>query len=395
MFLLCGMMKIEETYSLCALNRLFGFEPKVAHALISHLGSASEVFRLTAKEADQLLGPYSKHRGKICERAYHEAAEEVERLSRQGIRFIGFGSGSYPHLLTECDDAPLGLYVRSRTSPAELFADRRNIAIVGTRDISPYGQEWCRRIVYEMGRSSEKPVIVSGLAIGTDICAHAAALEAGLPTIGVMATGPETVYPYRHRAIAERMADTPGCALITDYPPGTAPLAIHFLRRNRIIAGMSEALILIESKSKGGGMMTSRLAFSYDRDVYALPGRIDDLRSQGCNTLIKDKIAEPIGSAEELIGNLGLGTASRSRKESDEDMLRHIYKDSHDQLNIERMCVILKAIRQQRGITIDELSAVTGLGYPDTARLTSLMEMDGIISMDLLQRCTINARNSR
>ena len=389
------MMNIEETYSLCALNRIFGFEPKLAHALISHLGSASEVFRMSAKDMDLLLGPYSKFKGRINIRAYHEAAEELERFSGKDIRFIGFGSDPYPELLTECEDAPLGLYVRSRTDPHDLFAEKRNIAVVGTRDISAYGQEWCRRIIFEFGRASKKPVIVSGLALGTDICAHAAALEAGIPTIGVMATGPESIYPYRHREIAERMVSTPGCALITDYPPGTAPLAIHFLRRNRIIAGMSEALILVESKTKGGGMMTSRLAFSYNRDVFALPGRVDDLRSQGCNHLIKNKIAEPIGSAEDLITSLGFQTSDRIRGMSTEDMLGSMYKGRNNGTDIAQMCSIVRTIKANRGITLDEISASTGLDYQNTVHLVSIMEMDGLISIDLLQRCTINTRNSR
>lgn len=389
------MIKNEETYSLCALNKIFGFEPKLAHALISHLGSAFEVFHMSAKDLDLLLGPYSRFKGQLNMRAYHEAAEELERLSGKDIRFIGFGSDSYPELLTECEDAPLGIYVRSKTDPHNLFTEKRNIAIVGTRDISLYGQEWCRRIVFELGHASEKPVIVSGLALGTDICAHAAALEAGIPTIGVMATGPESIYPYRHHEIAERMVSTPGCALITDYPPGTAPLAIHFLRRNRIIAGMSEALILVESKIKGGGMMTSRLAFSYNREVFALPGRVDDLRSQGCNHLIKSKIAEPIGSTEDLVGSLGFRTSAKSRRVSVEDQLLNIYKGRSNEADIAHMSSIIKTIKANRSITSDEISAATGLDYQNTVRLVSILEMDGLISMDLLQRCTIKVRNSR
>ena len=185
------------------------------------------------------------------------------------------------------------------------------VAVVGTRDISPYGREWCERIVHALARTSPKPLIVSGLAIGTDICAHKAALEASLPTIAVMATGTDTIYPYRHRQIAEKMSGTQGCALVTDYPPGTAPLPVNFLRRNRIIAGLSHATILVESKIKGGGMMTCRLAFSYDRDVYALPGRADDLRSQGCNHLIRARMAEPLTSEEDIIDSLGLLTTGR------------------------------------------------------------------------------------
>ena len=258
-------------------------------------------------EADGIDG-LADNRGK------RKKEEELTDLEKIGISFSAWNSASYPPLLKECADAPVGLYIRSVTPARELWNPSGNIAVVGTRDLSPYGKEWCEKAVTAIASGNEKPSIISGLALGTDICAHRTALDNGLPTIGVMATGPETVYPYRHKEFAERLWQTPGCALVTDYPPGTAPLAIHFLRRNRIIAGLADATILIESKSRGGGMTTSRLAFSYSRDVYALPGRADDVRSQGCNRLIREKIAEPLISIEDLIGSLGLEKRSGNRK---------------------------------------------------------------------------------
>lgn len=381
---------MEEKYCLCALNRIFGFEPKIAHALLENLGSAGEVFDMEGKEIDSLLGPYSRYKGKICRRAVEESAREIEGLSRNGISFIGLTEDGYPDILRECDDAPVGLYVRGRTPASELFAPHRRIGVVGTRDLSPYGQEWCRKIVQNMGTAPEKPAVISGLALGTDICAHIQALDCGLPTIAVMATGPEAVYPYRHRGFADRIADTHGCALITDYPPGTAPLAIHFLRRNRIIAGLSDALVLIESRIKGGGMMTSRLAFSYNRDVYALPGRVDDTRSQGCNLLIKEKIAEAVDSAEGLMKSLGLRTMKRPPAASDEEILRRFFPEASSSGLLDAMVTIMKAIRKNRAINLDDLSAATGLDYGKTVQLTGLLQTEGIISVDLLQRCSIN-----
>lgn len=389
------MMNNEEKYSLCALNRIFGFEPKVAHALISNIGSASEIFSLPDKDLNMLIGAWSKYKGKICRKALDDASEELERLSGNGITFIGHTEAGYPELLAECDDAPVGLYIRSRTPADRLFCYERSIAVVGTRDISPYGQEWCGRIVQGLGSSSEKPAIISGLALGTDICAHREAIASGLPTIAVMATGPEDIYPYRHRGFAEMMADTEGCALITDYPPGTAPLAIHFLRRNRIIAGLSDTTILIESRIKGGGMMTSRLAFSYNRDVYALPGRIDDPRSQGCNLLIKGKVAEAIDSVQGLTDSLGLQTGRKRNSITDTDFLGGIFGGKAGPETITELSDILKTIRKHRGITLDDLSAITGSPYSIIARLTGMLEMEGLITIDLLQRCTISPRISR
>ena len=389
------MKKTEEKYSLCALNRIFGFEPKVAHALILHVGSASGIFSLTPKDIDAIIGPWSKYKGRICPRALEEAAEEIERLKGLGIYFLGHDEEGYPGLLNECEDAPIGLYVRSCTPPDELFGDRRKIAVVGTRDITPYGTEWCSRIVQGLGRSAEKPLIVSGLALGTDICAHMEAMESGLPTIGVMATGPEAVYPYRHKAFAERMASTPGCALITDYPPGTAPLAIHFLRRNRIIAGLSDSTILIESRIKGGGMMTARLAFSYNREVYALPGRVDDSRSQGCNFLIKSKIAEAIDSVEGLNESLGINMLSGKRAISDIELVKNAFNGTASPDLLQDLATLLSTIRKNRGMNLDDLADLTGFGYSRTSQLAGMLEMEGIISMDLLQRCTFNIRKSR
>lgn len=377
------------------MNRIFGFEPKIARALISSVGSAAELFRMNPKEVDSILGPFSKHKGQVCRKAYEEAEEELNALSDIGIGFIGIGEPGYPPLLTECEDPPSGLYYKGRSTPEEIFRDRRMVSVIGTRDLSPYGKEWCRRIVDGLGCTPERPTIVSGLALGTDICAHTAALEAGLPTIAVLPTGPESIYPYRHREAAERIADTPGCALITDYPPGTAPLAIHFLRRNRIIAGISEATILVESRVKGGGMMTSRLAYSYNRDVYVLPGRIDDVRSVGCNSLIKEKIAEPIASVESLLESLGMEKTGKTSERYDIDMIRSRYTQRLGEESASVLVKIYDTIVSNRGICIDELSSFTGLEYGILRHLTGILEADGILNIDLMQRCSINLRKSR
>ena len=266
------------------------------------------------------------------------------------------------------------------------------ISVIGTRDLSPYGKEWCERLVGSLSEvpTEERPIIVSGLALGVDICAHTSALKHGLPTIGVMATGPDDIYPNRHRSIGEEICRTPGCALITDYPPGTAPLAIHFLRRNRIIAGLSEATILVESKIKGGGMMTARLADSYNRTVFALPGRVDDTRSQGCNHLIRSRIATPITSVQDFLNELGLKHIGKKKPENENDRIRNLYKGCLSDDKISQMGRILLAIRRERGITVEDIAIQTGIDYARVSQLLGMLETDGIISRDLLQRCFIN-----
>jgi Predicted Rossmann fold nucleotide-binding protein involved in DNA uptake len=225
-----------------------------------------------------------------------------------------------------------------------------------------------------------------------DITAHAAALEGGLPTVGVSPVGVDDVYPRRHTAFVERMCSTPGCALVTDYPPGTAPTAFNFLRRNRIIAGLAGATVLVESRIKGGGMITARLAAGYGRDVFALPGRIDDLRSQGCNQLIQEQLAAPVASPEALPVALGLGRLKRSRQEDLETAVRRRFSPALPAEEVERLVCLARLIRSRRGIMPDEICRETGLPYADAVRATGLLEEEGFILMDLLQRCTINVK---
>ena len=383
----------NERLSLCALGHIFGFEPAKALALITRCGSAEQVFRLQKDELEELTGPYFRHKDEISEDKIEKAYRELKELERKGIYYIGYTEEHYPAILKECIDAPIGLYIRSETPPERLWIPERKIAVVGTRDISSYGRDWCERTVQGIASAGSGSMIISGLALGTDICAHRTALECGLPTIGVMATGPESIYPHRNESIASQMTSTPGCALITDYPPGTAPLAIHFLRRNRIIAGLSQATILIESKIKGGGMMTSRLAFSYNREVYALPGRADDLRSQGCNRLLREKVAEPLTSIEELMESLGMKINRKRGKVSDKDILDRLYSQNMSPEDMEIMHSILSLIRKEREICIEDIAYSTGISYRNTSKFCALMESDGLLSTDLFQRCSIRHKN--
>lgn len=383
------MKNLDEKACLCAMNRIFGFEPKIGLEILAHLESAEALFGLDGEGLDRLMGPFSKYRNLIREETVYTEARELARLADNGISFCGWTEDIYPELLKECEDPPIGLYIRSSTPLQKLWEPCRRIAVVGTRDITPYGREWCERIVRSMSLSDDRPVIVSGLALGTDITAHRTALESGLPTIGVMATGPEDVYPYRHKDFANRLVSTPGCALITDYPPGTAPTALNFLRRNRIIAGLGEATILIESKLKGGGMMTCRLAYSYNREVYALPGRVDDIRSQGCNDLIRRKIAEPVTSEAKLLESLGLTMRRKSSHAGLEACLRAAYGNSSSPERLAMMAAILRTIAGNRGIVMDDLPAATGIDFRTVAELAGILEIDGFISIDMLRRCTI------
>jgi len=242
-----------------------------------------------------------------------------------------------------------------------------------------------------MSRTKVNPLIVSGLAIGVDIVAHRTALSCGLPTIAVLPTGINEIYPQRHSDTARCIEKSPASALITDYPPGTVPHAVNFLRRNRIIAGLSQATVLVESKSKGGGTMTARLAYGYGREVYALPGRVDDVRSMGCNILIQEKIAEPISSLSTFLDSLGLGRWERRRSPDLElELRRHFEGMPSDEL--EKLVKVALAVKSRRGIAIEEICEFTGIPYADTISSASLLEQEGYIETDLLQRCVLVLR---
>ena len=346
-----------------ALNDIFGQEPQLARNIISTLGSTCALFELSSKELFTLFGPGSRFRGRVSRSCLDTAAETYEKLSSQGCSFVCIGDEAYPKLLLECPDAPVLLYIRGSTPPGLLFNRRPAVAIVGTRDVSAYGKDWCARIV--------------------------AALEHSLPTIGVSPVGIDDIYPRRHALIAGRMAASPESAVVTDYPPGTLPMPHVFLRRNRIIAGLSDATVLIESKVRGGGMMTARLAAGYGRSVYVLPGRIDDIRSSGCNRLLAEKTAEPVTSPEALAEALGLGNIRRKRSRPDE-ILRRTFTGNVPEADIECLIRLHALVRRRPGVSYDELCTLTGFPYPEIARMAGLLESAGLVRTDMLQRCTTN-----
>ena len=384
---------ISSLVSALALNTLFGDDPKFSHHLIDALGSAEAVFALSAQERLALFGPYNARAAQIGPAALEAAQAEFERLSGRGIQFLSIFDESYPEALRECPDAPLLLYVRSATPAAELFVGRPAVAIVGTRDQSLYGRECCQRIVRALAEAPARPLVVSGLALGVDITAQAAALDSGLPTVGVSPVGVEDVYPRRHTAFVERMVSTPGCALVTDYPPGTAPVAYTFLRRNRIIAGLAGATVLVESRIKGGGMITARLAAGYGREVYALPGRIDDVRSQGCNRLLREQLAAPVSDPAELPAALGLGRLRRTRGGDLETAVRRRFAPALPPEEVDALVRLADLIRRERGISYDELCRAADADYADVVREAGLLEEEGFICVDVLQRCTIKIKN--
>ena len=378
-------MMDNETIACCQLSRVFGYNPTAGRKLIEAVGSALDVFRLKQNDLQQLLG-VSPPQG-LDRQGFEASKKELEDLSRKGCTYLGITSEVYPELLKECDDPPIGLYMKCSSPPEEVFRERPTVAVVGTRDLSHYGLEWTRKITAALCSTKNTPVIVSGLALGADITAHKTALECGASTIAVMATGIDDVYPRMHGYDADRIAAAPGSALISDYPPGTGPVANNFLRRNRIIAGLSQATILTESRVKGGGMMTANLAWTYNRDVFVLPGKIDDLRSGGCNKLIAEKKAEIILTPEDMMIKMGLiGPRRKGLMVPDPEK---IYLGSMPPDQVALLSAIFKLIRINRGISKQDLCRASGMSIGEINSYTSLMEADGLIYIDLLGNCSV------
>jgi len=325
---------------------------------------------------------------------------ELEQVYRRGFRFLCLADEDYPSALRECEDPPLGLYLNGCSAPTEIFGLRPMVGVVGTRDISPYGREWCRRLVQALAQARVQPCIVSGLAFGADSIAHRTALECGLHTIGVMATGIEQIYPYQHERLAVDIVSTPGCGLVTDYPLNTAPVALNFVRRNRIIAGLVSGVIVVESKTKGGSLMTAKYACNYSRDVFAVPGRLDDVRSAGCLSLIHADMARIVTSPEELVADLGLGTPSRGaggswkfpqEGASPEEVLRCALTRRYGPGS--PLIPVALAVQSHRGATPEELSALLGSPFPQVLSSLGTLEADGFVTSDLLRRYSLSHAN--
>lgn len=300
----------------CCLNRIFNYKCLEAKRLIEHFPSIGELFELSRKGLTEIFGEKSHYPDEILNQSHiRKAIEDIEWADKHDISIIYIKDREYPYRLKECEDAPIILYYKGLS---DLNAERV-ISIVGTRKATPYGREACIGIVEEFSLLSPRPIIVSGLAYGIDIVAHKTALELGLESIGVMATGLDEIYPKQHRSTAARMLSQGG--ILSDFPKETAPLKLNFIRRNRIIAGISDATILIESKEEGGGMVSAKMAYSFSREVFALPGKITDPYSKGCNLLIKDNIAEPITDSGSISASLGWERVDSKNKKNKKTLI--------------------------------------------------------------------------
>ena len=280
-------MADETLFHELALTLLPGIGPQLTRQLMSYGGAAKNVLMMPPGKLRRIPGVGEATikilTGAEREKAFRKAEADLKKADKDGVEIIFYTSKRFPSRLKLIPDAPAILYYQGT---ADLNAPK-TVALVGTRQATDYGREQTERII--RGLLPHRPLVVSGLAYGIDILAHRAALQEGLETIGVMATGLDRIYPHVHLKTAEKMREQGG--LLTEFPFGTPPDRYNFPARNRIIAGLSDGTVVVEAASKGGALITAELALSYDRDVLAVPGNLGSAASEGCNALIRDNKA--------------------------------------------------------------------------------------------------------
>ena len=288
------MVTERELIHRIALTLIPGIGDVLGKKLVAFCGSVEAVFHEKEEHLLKIPGigktlAQSIHNKKNIERA----EQEVRFVQKYAIEPIFYLDDNFPERLKQCEDHPLMLYYKGSV-PLE---HPRPIAIVGTRKATEYGKIYCKKIIDEIAPFD--PLIISGLAFGIDTVAHRSALEAGLPTIGVMGHGLDKIYPVQNKKIAEMMLHQGG--LLTEFMSETNPDAVNFPKRNRLIAGLSDAVVVIEAGKKGGALITADIANSYNRDVFALPGRVNDFYSEGCHFLIKTNRAALVENGADLV----------------------------------------------------------------------------------------------
>lgn len=305
----CSVKMKKELFQIA--SRLFkGVGDVSIRALISYLGDVEAIF--TAKQAELANVPGIDNKAKLIvkyrDMILESAQKELDFVEKYKLQMLFFTEPNYPLRLKECNDAPLLLYYRGK---ADLNAAKA-ISIVGTRHSTDYGAERTESFLKELAQYHPDVLILSGLAYGIDVLAHRDAMKYNLPTVGVLAHGLDRVYPATHKTLAKRMLSNGG--LLTEFDHGKEPARENFVKRNRIVAGLSEATVVIESAVRGGSLITATIASSYNRKVMAVPGRIGDLQSVGCNNLIKTNRAGLLENVEDLEYLLGWtrGEAIRS-----------------------------------------------------------------------------------
>ncbi len=290
-------MNQELIYRL-ALIQMPGIGDLFAKLLTDYFKGAKHLFKASKKELNEIPGVGKVLLGTLCDNQLkrdlvQRAEQEFTFTNKHGIKVLFYDDEAYPEKLKECNDGPFVLFYKG----TEVLNSPKIVSIVGTRKATAYGEDMTRKIVEEL--RNQNVLVISGLAYGIDAFAHKYAVENNVSTIGVLAHGLDRLYPQKNKALARKMLDNGG--LLTEFFSGTNPDRENFPKRNRIVAGMADATILVEATAKGGSLITANIANSYSREVFAVPGRSIDLYSQGCNQLIKSNRAALIESGKDIL----------------------------------------------------------------------------------------------
>lgn len=352
-----------------ALTMINGVGDILARQLLQNLGSAEAVFTEKPQNLEKISGIGKTIAAEIkSSEALKRAEKELEFVDKNHIKTFFIEDADYPARLKQCPDSPILFYFKGN---ANLDA-RHCISIVGTRHATDYGNYILTDMMKDLATQIPDLLVMSGLAYGIDIKAHREALRNKLPTVGVLAHGLDRIYPAAHRSTAVEMLDAGG--LLTDFPSGTNPDRPNFVKRNRIVAGMSDATIVVESAERGGSLITADIAFSYSRDVFAFPGRTNDPNSAGCNHIIRQNKAGLITSAADLMQALGWEQTGKKPVEAVQRSLMFMECELSHNENI-----LIKLMQEKKDIHINQLARETTLSVQDLTVLLFELEMKGCI----------------
>ena len=338
-----------------------------AKNLIAYCGSAEAVFNEKKSKFEKIPGIGSLtaeaiSKSDVIKDALLRAEEEIKFIEKEGIAPLFFTDSDYPAMLKQCDDAPVMLYSKGKMN----LNVEKIISIVGSRKSTAYGKKICEQLVEAL--APYNVLITSGLAYGIDITAHRSAIKNNLPTVGVLAHGLDLLYPAEHTNTAEKMMEKGG--LLTEFMSSTKMNPEYFPRRNRIVAGMTDATIVIEATYKSGALITAEIANSYNRDVFAVPGRMDDTSSDGCNLLIKANKAMLIQSAEDIIKALNWDVENKKPKRIQAELFANLSEEEE---------VLVNALKEKEKIHIDDLCVASRLSMSRAASLLLNLEFSGAV----------------
>jgi len=345
-----------------ALTLIQGIGDLQGKKLVAYCGGVDAVFREKKKNLLKIPGI-----GRVMAETVHKkdvfarAEKEIDFIRQYRISPLFYLDPDYPDRLKHCEDGPMMLYFKGKAN----LSQHRILSVVGTRMPTDYGKTMCEQIIHDL--SDQGVLIVSGLAYGVDTTAHRASLAAGLPTVAVLAHGLDQIYPIVNRPLAEKMTENGG--LLTEFISRTSLNRDYFPRRNRIIAGMADATLVIESANKGGALITADIANSYNRDVFALPGRATDLKSSGCNQLIRMNKAALVQSAADICYMMGW--------EQSPQMI-HVQQKLFTEMD-EQQKKIYEFVVRLKEAGIDDIYLNSGMSASKVAAILLKLEFDGLI----------------